>query len=63
MILTGMGPVAPLPSDTAKIFASLYALFSGVACLTIVAGLMAPLVHRFLHCFHLDLADEDDDRD
>lgn len=63
MILTGMGPVDPLPSDTAKIFASIYALFSGVAFLTIVAVLMAPLVHRFLHRFHLELADEDDDRD
>jgi hypothetical protein len=63
MILTGMGPVDPLPSDTAKIFSSLYALFSGVAFLTIVAVLMGPLVHRFLHRFHLELADEDGDRD
>ena len=62
MILTGMGPVAPLQSNTAKLFASFYALFSGVAFLTIVAVLMAPLVHRFLHRFHLDLADEDGDR-
>lgn len=63
MILTGMGPVDALPSDGAKIFASLYALFSGVAFLTIVAVLMAPLVHRFLHRFHLELADEEDDRE
>jgi hypothetical protein len=61
MILTGMGPVAELTTDGAKIFASFYALFSGVAFLTIVAVLMAPLVHRFLHRFHLELADEDDD--
>jgi hypothetical protein len=63
MILTGMGPVDELHSDTAKIFASFYALFSGVAFLTIVAVLMAPLVHRFLHRFHLELADEDDESD
>ena len=63
MILTGMGPVDQLSSDTAKVFASFYALFSGVAFLTIVAVLMAPLVHRFLHRFHLELADEDDDRE
>ena len=63
MILTGMGPVDQLESDPAKIFASLYALFSGVAFLTIVAVLMAPLVHRFLHRFHLDLADEERDPD
>jgi len=60
MILTGMGPVDQLQSDTAKIFASCYALFSGVAFLTIVAVLMAPLVHRFLHRFHLELANEDE---
>ena len=62
MILTGMGPVDELHTDGAKIFASLYAIFSGVAFLTIVAVLMAPLVHRFLHRFHLELADQDDDR-
>jgi hypothetical protein len=61
MILTGMGPVDPLTTDGAKLFASFYALFSGVAFLTIVAVLMAPLVHRFLHRFHLELADEEDD--
>ena len=60
MILTGMGPIAQLQSDTAKLFASCYALFSGVAFLTIVAVLMAPLVHRFLHRFHLELANEDE---
>jgi hypothetical protein len=63
MILTGMGPVDPLHTDGAKIFASAYALFSGVAFLTIVAVMMAPLVHRFLHRFHLELADPDRDRD
>jgi hypothetical protein len=61
MILTGMGPVDELHTDGAKIFASLYAIFSGVAFLTIVAVLMAPLVHRFLHRFHLELADQDDE--
>jgi hypothetical protein len=61
MILTGMGPVDQLTTDGAKLFASFYALFSGVAFLSIVAVLMAPLVHRFLHRFHLELADQDDD--
>jgi hypothetical protein len=57
MILTGMGPVAELHGETAKIFASLYALYSGVAFLTFVAVLFAPVVHRFLHKFHLDLSE------
>jgi hypothetical protein len=47
----GHGPVDELRTDGAKLFASFYALFSGVAFLTIVAVLMAPLVHRFLHRF------------
>ena len=65
MILTGMGPVAPLQTTGAKIFASLYALFSGVAFLTVVGVLMAPIVHRFLHRFHIELADvgQDDEHE
>src|SRR5262249_7280337 len=58
MILTGMGPVDPIVSTSGKLFASFYALFSGVAFLTIMAVMLAPLAHRFLHRFHLDLADE-----
>jgi hypothetical protein len=59
MILTGMGPVATLTSEKAKIFAALYALYSGVAFLTFVAVLFGPFVHRFLHKFHLDLSDSE----
>ncbi len=58
MILAGMGAVDPIASDPGKLFASFYALFSGVAFLTIVAVLLAPVMHRFLHRFHLELADE-----
>lgn len=61
MILTGMGPVNEMTTVGAKLFASFYALFSGVAFLTIVAVLLAPAVHRFLHRFHLDLAGEPED--
>lgn len=53
MILTGMGPVNPMETDAAKIFGSFYALFSGVVFLTTVAVLLAPIVHRFMHKFHL----------
>ena len=58
MILTGMGPVDPIRSTGGKIFAIVYALYSGVAFLTMVAVLFAPVVHRFLHRFHLDIADD-----
>lgn len=61
MILTGMGPVNEMTTVGAKLFASFYALFSGVAFLTIVAVLLAPAVHRFLHRFHLDLAGDAED--
>jgi hypothetical protein len=61
MILTGMGPVNGISTVAGKLFASFYALFSGVMFLTIVAVLLAPAVHRFLHRFHLDLAGEPHD--
>jgi hypothetical protein len=61
MILTGMGPVDPVTTPAGKLFASAYALFSGVAFLTIVAVLLAPVFHRFLHKFHLELGADDPD--
>ncbi len=54
MILGGMGPVAELKSTAGKLFASFYALFSGLVFLTVAGLLFAPIVHRFLHKFHLD---------
>jgi hypothetical protein len=54
MILGGMGPVDPLRSDAAKIFASIYALFSGVMFISSIGVFVAPIVHRFFHRFHLD---------
>ena len=55
MILTGMGPVDPLTTPAAKIFGIVYALFSGVAFLTMVAMLLAPAAHRLIHRLHLEL--------
>jgi len=54
MILTGMGPVNPLINDSAKYFASAYAIFSGIVFLSTIALLLAPVAHRFLHKLHLD---------
>ncbi len=53
MILTGMGPPATLHTDSGKIFAGFYALFSGVIFLVVIAVILAPVFHRFLHKFHL----------
>lgn len=54
MILTGMGPVAEMTSPTAKIFSSVYALYSGVAFLSITAVFFAPIIHRLLHILHVE---------
>ncbi|MCC6805562.1 MAG: hypothetical protein IT319_21960 [Anaerolineae bacterium] len=54
MILGGMGPVNPLQTDAGKLFASLYALFSGMIFLVGAGLVVAPIAHRLLHQFHLD---------
>jgi hypothetical protein len=57
MILSGMGPVidnAIVLTKTAKVFASCYALFSGVMFITTIGILIAPLAHRFFHKLHLE---------
>jgi len=65
MILTGMGPVDPMQSTGGKLFATVYALYSGVAFLSMMAVLLAPIIHRAMHTFHLDAeegAEEDEKR-
>ena len=59
MLLGGMGPVATLQTNGGKLFAGLYALYSGMVFLIAVGVVFAPVLHRFLHHFHLE-ADEDD---
>ena len=54
MILGGMGPVDPLQSSAAKIFASCYALFSGLAFIGIASLMVVPFAHRLLHRFHVE---------
>ena len=54
MILSGMGPVGDFKNDAGKVFASAYALFSGVAFITNIGFLLAPAVHRMLHQLHLE---------
>jgi len=53
MILGGMGPVNPLQTTAGKLFASFYAIYSGVILLASVGILATPIFHRFLHRFHL----------
>ena len=55
MILGGMGPVTPLNTVDGKLFASAYALFSGVVFIGVMGLILAPFAHRLIHRFHLEL--------
>jgi hypothetical protein len=57
MILGGMGPVAEMKTDAAKLFSSAYALFCGLVFVGLVAIMLAPVMHRVLHKFHVDETD------
>ncbi len=54
MILGGMGPVDRLDTSAAKLFAAVYALFSGLVFIAVVALVLGPWMHRLLHKFHLE---------
>ena len=58
MILGGMGPVDVLHTSAGKLFASAYALFSGVVFIAVAGVLLAPLLHRLIHHFHLEIEEE-----
>ena len=61
MILSGMGPVIDagiILTKSAKVFASFYALFSGITFLSTFGILLAPILHRFFHKLHIE-SDED----
>jgi hypothetical protein len=54
MLMGGMGPVSVLRSEAGKVFAGVYALYCGMILLIAVGVFAAPIVHRFLHHFHLE---------
>jgi hypothetical protein len=54
MLLGGMGPVGDLPTDAAKIFAGLYALYAGLVFIVSIGIIIAPVAHRILHRLHVD---------
>ena len=57
MLLSGMGPLAPTQTVAGKLFAGLYALYSGFAVLVIAGIAFGPVVHRMLHLLHADERD------
>ena len=58
MILSGMGPLAPLQTSAGKLFAGCYALFSGLLFLSVAGIILAPMAHRLIHKFHLEAAEK-----
>ncbi len=54
MILSGMGPLDPLKTSGGKLFAGFYALYSGLLLILASGIILAPLVHRLIHRFHLE---------
>lgn len=54
MLLSGMGPLTPLTTNAGKIFAGIYALYSGLAFIAATGIVVAPIFHRFFHRFHLE---------
>ena len=59
MILSGMGPLTPLATDGGKIFAGIYAIFCGLLIFGVAGLILAPVLHRVLHTFHV----RDDERE
>jgi hypothetical protein len=54
MLLGGMGPVGDLPNDHAKLFAGIYALYSGLVFIVSASLVVAPIAHRIFHRLHID---------
>lgn len=57
MILSGMGPLTPLNTNSGKIFAGIYAIYSGLILITSVAIMAAPIIHRFFRNIHIEFKD------
>jgi hypothetical protein len=59
MILSGMGPLEPLKTTGGKLFAGCYALYSGLMVIVATGIILAPLIHRLMHQFHVESTDKD----
>lgn len=58
MLLGGMGPIGPLQTVAGKLFASFYAIYSGMIILVAAGVMVTPILHRVLHHFHLEIEEE-----
>ena len=55
MILSGMGPMGELKTTAGKVFAGSYAIFSGLIIVIATGFILAPIFHRVLHSFHVEM--------
>lgn len=58
MILSGMGPAAELKTQSGKLFAGCYAIFSGLIIVIATGFVLAPIFHRVLHKFHVETRED-----
>jgi hypothetical protein len=58
MILSGMGPFGELKTTSGKLFAGAYAIFSGLVTVVAMSFILAPIFHRILHVFHVEMDQE-----
>ena len=61
MILGGMGPVKTDLSEAGKLFAGLYALYSGLVLVGVMGLMLTPVVHRVMHKLNWDDGEGGDD--
>ena len=57
MLVGGMGPVGTINTPAGKLFAGVFAIYSGVTLLVVAVYALSPIYHRFLHLFHADEKD------
>ena len=63
MLLGGMGPVNELHTTAGKLFAAFYALYAGIVFLVVAGIMFAPVLHRFMHHFHLEMEEDSSQKD
>mgnify|MGYP000850388321 CR=1 FL=1 len=54
MILSGMGPLDKLETPAGFVFEGIYALVCGLLFFAVAGLILAPMLHRLLHRFHLE---------
>ncbi len=55
MLLGGMGPVDRPLTPGGKLFAGFYSLYCGLAVILVAGVILAPVAHRVLHRFHVEV--------